>query len=153
MITSEVLLISGRIINVRRLGMFELDDVPKDIPAAYTVSILFAGGEVYEQQIDLSYSRPKPDKPFESCAENDAEYYDWREYYTWQDGLVHSRNQYEAYCDYCEQVASYIMRYCILTDDLSASEIVTEDWPKIYQAAFCPQVTMEDISASMRDNF
>ena len=152
MIKTTVPLLSGMEVEIRRLGMFELDDIPKDIPPAYTVSILFANGEVYQQQVDLATPRRKPTVPLEMCEKGSSDYYDWREYHTWQAGLLHAQEQYEAYCRYCEKIAEYIRETCVITD-VPSNEIVAEDWERIYKAALCPQVTMEDITAAMRLNF
>lgn len=152
MFTTSVTLVNDKTIDVRRLGMFEIDDIPKDIPGPYTVSILFDSGEVYEQPLDLTTPRRKPDKPFEDCEEKSSDWHDWREYYSWQEGLLHAQKQWEAYCDYCERVAVYIRQNCILTE-IDHDEIMVDDWPRIYRAALCPMVTMEDIAAAMRQNF
>lgn len=151
-ITTPVPLQCGESIQVRRLGMFELDDVPRDIPGPYTVTILFANGEVYEQALDLTVPRQRPTKPLEFCTEQDIEYYDWQDYLSWQQGLLHLQKQHEAYCNYLERIAAYIRQNCILTD-IDHNLITSDDWPHIYQSALCPQVTMEDIAAAMRNSF
>lgn len=134
------------------MGAFELDNVPKNLPGPYTVTILFANGTVYEQPFDLSEPRPQPDKPFELCDKSEVAYWDWQEYYRYQEGLLHLQKQHEAYCDYCERVAAYIRANCILTE-IDFTLITADDWRAIYHAAICPQVTMEDIAAAMRHSF
>ena len=149
---TEVVLLAGPKIEVRRLGMFELDDIPKDIPGPYTALIKFGNGEEYHQRVELTTPRNKPSGPFEGCEIGSADWHDWRDWYTWQEGLAHSRVQYEAYVEYCDRVATHITTTCILTK-IDHNLIVVEDWADIYAAALCPTVTMEDIAASLQLNF
>ena len=152
MVVTEVILQDGQSIQVRRLGMYELDKVEKDIPGPYTVTILLSNGEVYEQALDLTTPREKPKKPLDLCTKEDMEYYDWQDYLSWQEGLLHFHKQQEAYADYLNDLEAYIRDHCILTD-INHDDITSDDWPHIHQAALCPQVTMEDVAAAMRQTF
>lgn len=152
MTTTDITLSNNQIITIRRLGIFELDEaVPKDIPGPYTVTILFQDGEIYEQPFDTSIERVKPETSFEECEERTSDWYNWQEYFRYQEYGVHAQKQYEAYCDYCERTQTYIRQTCL--DDTDTTQITAEDWQAIYQAALCPQVTMEDIAAAMRQHF
>lgn len=152
MTITERTLSNNEIITVRRLGIFELDEaVPKDIPGPYTVTILFQDGEIYEQPFDTSVERVKPDTPFEQCEEKTSDWYNWQEYFRYQEYGIHAQKQYEAYSDYCERVQVYIRQHCL--DDADTTQITAGDWQAIYHAALCPQVTMEDIAAAMRQHF
>jgi len=148
-------------VTVRRLGLFELDEnVPRNIPGPYTVTILFADGSVYKQPYSLDRQPPiKPLLPQEEAQAGTPEYYAWQDYLRYQEAVLHLHEQYEAYADYCERVAAYIRQSCLEFRQVSASstqpelvegQILVEDWDKIYQAALCPQVSMEDIAAAMR---
>lgn len=172
---TDILCQNNFIVSVRRLGLFELsDNVPQDIPGPYTVTVLFANGQVYEQPFDTSREYPKPDKPLEDCEENSQEWFEWQEYLRYTEATeIHPRKVYEAYCKYCEDVADYIRQNCLVAIvpkwlgwlPIQArcvaskpfrhklNEITSADWREIHQAAFCPEVTMEDIAAEMRLTF
>ncbi|MEE9366582.1 MAG: hypothetical protein V3W44_07845, partial [Dehalococcoidales bacterium] len=68
MTVTIVSLTDGGSVEVRRLGMFELDDIPRDIEP-YTVPILFSSGVIYEQTYDYSEVREKPSIPLEEAEE------------------------------------------------------------------------------------
>lgn len=165
----------GYIISVRRLGLFELsDNLTNDIPGPYTVTVLFANGQVFEQPFDASIEYPRPDKPLEECEENTQEWYAWQDHLRYKEATeIHPRKVYEAYCDYCQRTAQYIRQKCLLAIvprwlgwlPLTARRIITplfrhkqdtiiaDDWRQIYQAVLCPELTMEDIAAEMRLTF
>lgn len=142
----------GAKIAVRRLALFELDKLERDIPGPYTVTYLFKSGQVYEKTWDMSQVYPKPETPLEACDEGSREWYDWQDYLRYEQGILHYQRQWAAYVDYCERVAAYIRDNCLDPDDLKHVYAV-EDWERVYQAAVCPQVKMEDLRAAARDHF
>lgn len=140
----------GGTIPVRRLGLFELDYIERDIPGPYTVTVLFASGEVYEQEFDMSRGRPAPDKPLEEVEGNTGDWYAWREHLRYQEAELHYKRQREAYSAYLDRIAAYILVNCIEPGD--RNKITTaEDYAAIYQAALCPQVSFEDIRTVTRN--
>lgn len=153
MITTDITLSDRNTITIRRLGLFELDDhIKRDIPPPYFVVISFASGESYKQPYDLTTPQPKPDKPLSECEENTQDWFAWREYMRYEAGLVHEQERYNAYVAYCEVVADYIARCCIVSD-IDRDSLMAEDWQRIHQAALCPAVEMEDIEAALASVF
>lgn len=144
-------LTDGESVEVRRLGMFELDDIPRDIKP-YTVPILFSNGVIYEQTYDYSQVREKPFTPFEEAEERTQVWYDWLSHLRYQDALTHRRRNNEAYADYCERVKDYILAYCV-TGDVLVSSLSHEDWQAILHAALCPHVTLEEVRAAVSVTF
>jgi len=135
MAVTAVTLESGQVVRVKRLGLFVIEhDIPRDVPGDYTVTVLFANGEIYEQPFDISVVREKPDKPFEDCQENTAEYYQWREYLRWQNGIVHYQSQIDALDRYFERVERYILDNCLSDDDRQLIE-TWQDFNSVYEAA------------------
>lgn len=139
---------------MRRLGLFEIDDIPKDIPGPYTYTVHLLGGDDYEMVYDIeaALERPpeKPPTPLEEAVAGEPEYYDWQNWLRHQEALAHQAKVYEAYADYCERVAVYVRKNC-LSDDVQIETVA--DWEVIYNAALCPQVTIEDIKIAMSQNF
>lgn len=150
MTDAGALLNSGGTISVRRLGLFELDYIERDIPGPYTVTVLFATGEVYEQEFDMSRERPQPDIPLEEAGEHTSAWYAWREYLRYQEATLHYKLQREAYAAYLERIASYILKNCVEAGD--RARITTgEDYQAVYHAALCPQVSFDDIRGATRN--
>ena len=149
---TTVPLTDGGSVEVRRLGMFELDDVPKDIPGPYTVPILFSSGVIYEQTYDYSQVREKPDTPLEEVEEGTMAWYDWQSYLRYQDALTHRRKMSEAYADYCERIKTYILATCV-TGDVLVSALSHEDWQAILHSALCPQVSLQEVRAAISVSF
>jgi hypothetical protein len=139
---------------VRRLGLFEIDDIPKDIPGPYTYTVHLLGGDDYEMPYDvneaLANPPPQPKIPVEDAVAGEPEYYDWQEWLRFQSALAHQAEMYECYAEYCERVAVYVRENCL--PDGVAIETV-DDWEMIYNAALCPQVSVDDIRAAMSHNF
>lgn len=139
---------------MRRLGLFEIDDISKDIPGPYTYTVYLLGGDDYEMTYDIEATlETPPEKPsiaLEEAIAGEPEYYDWQNWLRHQEALAHQAKIYEAYAEYCERVAEYIRANC-LPDGVEIDN--ADDWSLIYHAALCPQVTMEDIQAAMSHTF
>jgi hypothetical protein len=153
MLTS-VTLSNGQTANVKRLGLFELDDyVTKDIPPEFTYTVHLMSGRDVEVKYNLGEvdeEPPPPGLPYDECDEGTPEYYQWQSVFRHRQALEHEQARLDAYAEYCQQVATYIRQTCI-PDGLAVS--TPDDWDKIYHAALCPQVKMEDIGAALRVSF
>lgn len=139
---------------MRRLGLFEIDDIPRDIPGPYTYTVHLLGGDDYEMTYDIEAALEtppeKPPMPLEAAIAGEPEYYDWQNWLRHQEALAHQAKVYEAYADYCERVEVYICKNCLDGDVVIDN---ADDWTLIYHAALCPQVTMEDIQGAMTHTF
>jgi hypothetical protein len=149
---TEVTLSDGQKAKVKRLGLFEIDDIPKNIPSGYTYTIHLFGGDQYEMAYDIeaALENPpvKPALPLEEATPGEPEYYQWQDWLRYQEALIYQSTVYEAYADYCERVAEYIRSECF------EGEIETiEDWEIIYNAALTPQVTIGEIRDAMTNTF
>lgn len=136
MAETAVTLSNGQTIQVKRLGLFELDsEIDKShLIEPYTVTVMFANGTIYEQPFDVSIVRDKPDKPFEECEEKTAEYYQWQEYMRWQQGFVYYQKQIDAMSAYFADIEAYILDNCLSADDAKQLE-TWQDFDAVYQAA------------------
>lgn len=128
---------------------------------------------VYDIEEVLQSPPEKPSIPLEDALGGEPEYYQWQEWLRFQEALTHQAKVYEGYAEYCERVSDYIRANCLFiqTIDLgngygekigeNYSEAIkyglvnetADDWELIYNTALCPQVTIEDIKASMAQNF
>lgn len=150
-----VTLSDGQPCKVRQLGLFELNGKGREVPGPYKYSLLLATGQIIEDEYDLralDYTPRPPDKPAEEIKPNSLDWYDLQEYETYLAALAHEKVRIESYHGYVQDVIDYILAHCLSADD--TTRIVTPgDWDAVYQAALVPQLTMEVISATLRDSF
>jgi len=151
-----VILDSGETIEVRRLRIFELDQVegiPEKFMGEYTVDIMLRGGnKTYRQLFDLSTPRTPPETHFWEVEEKSQDWYNWRSYFRYMEGFLYYAAQHEELLLYRKRIAKFIFNNCIKEED--HEKIVTpQDYVKVYLSALCPEVTMEDLRAAARDSF
>ena len=151
---TEVELSNGQKAKVRRLGLFEIDDIPREIRGPYTYTVHLLGGDSYDMvyDIDDALNDPpkKPDTPLEEAEAGNPEYYQWQEWLRFEEAKAHQAKMYEDYATYCERIAAYIRANC-LPDEIEVE--TAADWELIYHAALCPQVSIEDIRQSISHTF
>ena len=144
MYNTDILTDAGNTITVRRLRLFELDmEVPRPRPEPYTVTIRAYGGE-FQQVFNLSIPREEPAIPFEDCDESMREWYDWREYYRYKQGILYYKQVIEVLANYFESVAVYILKNCVPETEWDLIE-TEDDWNKVYAVALCPEVEFDDL--------
>lgn len=152
---TEVPLSDGKPCQVRRLGLFELDDIRLDTLGPFTFKDKTLTGETFDIEYDgAQWVAPpeKPDKPLADIEPESEEWYDYREAQLYEGWVNHERRRIEDVIGYCNQVAAYILDNAISNED--RHRIYTEsDWEAIHHAALTPQVSMEDIAAVLRDTF
>lgn len=124
--------------------MFELDmEVSRPRPQPYTVEIDAFGG-TFRQVFNLTVPREEPPIPLNECEEKSKEWYDWREHLRYKQGILYYKDVIDVLMEYHEKIAIYIHQNCIPEEHWA--DIVTEDdWDKVYKAALCPEVEMEDL--------
>jgi hypothetical protein len=141
----------GEVVSIRRLGLFEIDSVEKNIMGPYTYTLKLGQGKEYEVPFDLSEKREEPKTPLNKVKEGTQVYYEWQEYLRYKEALAHHNKQLESYAAYCEKVFDYIKDTCLKVDDYKV--LTDEDWEVIYKMVLNPFVSIEEITAAMRDNF
>jgi hypothetical protein len=140
---------------VRRLGLFELDGVGREILGPYRYSLLLATGMVVEDTYDLralTYTPTKPDKPANEIEQGSAEWFQLQDFDTYTAALAHEKLRIESYEGYVSDIAAYILNNCLSQDDRNRV-INASDWDTVYTAAIVPQLTEEGIAATLRDTF
>lgn len=140
---------------VRVLGLYELDNKGRAILGPYCYSILMATGQIKEDEyrLDLLDEIPKkPDKPENEIEPNSYEWYQLREWETYQAALAHESKRYESYEDHNSDIAHYILDNCLEPEDRNRV-ITPDDWRKVQAAAIVPQLTEEVIADTLRNTF
>lgn len=151
----EVTLSGGYVAKVKRLPLFALDKIRVEPLGPYTYEIVAVNGEKYTVPYDGSTWDKPPEKPTfdeRGLQEGGDEWFQWVEYHRYQAWLVHEEKRSQIMVEYAQSVAQYIMDHAI--DEETQDHIFTdEDWGKIHTAALVPEVTEEDLSATLRTTF
>lgn len=140
---------------VRRLALFELDNVGREVLGVYRYTLLLASGQFTDDEYDiraLDYTPTRPDIPVEQIQPNSPEWYQLQDFDTYTAALAHEKLRIESYEGYVSDIAQYILTHCLSSND--ANRIITaEDWDKIQLAALVPQLTEEGVAACLRTTF
>lgn len=150
-----VTLAAGGLCKVRQLGLFELDNVGREILGIYRYSLLLATGQIVEDEYDLralDYTPTPPDVPASDIKQGTDEWYQLEEYQTYLAALAHEKLRVESYEGYVNDITAYILGNCLQAEDRNR---LTEpgDWDLVYSAALVPQLTLEGVAACLRDTF
>lgn len=144
----QVLLSDDKPIEVRRLGIFELDDLTPEPypPFTYKFEIL---GETKEAIFDYrSFDEPPPYA--EKCEENDSNFDAYWNYMMYQAALLYESKKMDHVAQFNELVAKYILEHCV---DEPNRIVEPEDWFKVYEAALVPQLTIEVIAKTLQKTY
>lgn len=150
-----VTLSDGNSCKVRQLGLFELDNVGREVLGPYKYSLLLATGQVVEDTYDiraLTYTPTKPDMAVEEIKPGMPEYDQLLDYETYLAALAHEQKRIESYEGYVNDVAQYILHNCLSPEDRNRI-VEPGDWDAVYQAALVPQLTEVGVAACLRDTF
>ena len=146
---------SGFYIQVRRLTLYELDNVQFNDQGQFTYTYELSGGKTKEAFYDISqWPEPPmaPTVPKEACDPNSMEAALWRVYDLYQSALLHRIRQVEAAENYAHSVARYILAHCVKDAD-RALVSTPADYELVYGAAICPEVSLTDIEAALATTF
>lgn len=158
---NTVFLSDGQPLVVRRLGLFELDDLtpPHLGPFTYKIKIVTSQNvpaQEHEAVFDISGYKVPPEKPDTSKgepAQGSAEWYQLLDWQLYQAAQEHERKREEAVVKYYGDVSRYVLENCI-EDSNAVHRIVTpEDWELVMQAALVEQVTVELLAKTLNDTY
>lgn len=154
----EVTFADGYIADVRRLGIFELDKIPKPDLGPYRYKLKVYGGEVLELEYDpFSFEEEgkepprKPNTPESEIKPDSPEAYAWRDWNRHEAALLHHELRLKAMHLYFEAIASYIIGHCL--DKEAIIHLSEADWPLVYEIALVEPVTMDLIDRALRDTY
>lgn len=154
-----VTLSDGDDLEVRTLGIFELDVIERQIIGPYTYPVELLGDVIKEKKWDIGqYERlgrdppSKPETPEHLIEEGTEEWYQLRDWKRYGTALWHREQQAESAAKYYEDIVSYILQECVPREAIR--RIVTQDdWRKVYVAALVPPLTMQLIIHTLRSTY
>jgi hypothetical protein len=147
----EVTLSDGQPVQVRVLGLFELDTVGPEIPGPYRYQVLTWTGRVYE----IEYTPPDepPEKPdAEEPEPRSLEWHQLQDYETYQAWLAHEADRVRAIEQWLENCAHYVLERCLEQEDRERI-IEPEDYHAVHEAALVPRLRKEDIAQALAQTF
>lgn len=150
-----VILSDGLPCKVQQLGLFQLDNVGREVLGPYQYSLLLATGVVVTDTYDiraLTYTPTPPDIPASEVKPNSPEWYQLQEFETYRAALAYEKVRAESYEGYVNDIAAYILANCVEPDDQKRI-ISPEDWDKIHLAAVVPELTMEGLADCLAATF
>lgn len=149
------MLADGAPCKVRQLGLFELDNVGREILGIYRYSLLLATGQIVEDEYDLralDYTPTPPDMPANEIKQGTDEWYQLEEYQTYLAALAHEKLRVESYEGYVNDITAYILGNCLQVEDRKRLT-QPEDWDVVYSAALVPQLTIEGVADTLKSTF
>ena len=146
---------SGFYIQVRRLTLYELDNVQFNDQGQFTYTYELSGGKTKEAFYDIS-QWPEPPRapavPEQACDTLSMEASLWKVYNLYQSALLHRIKQVEAAENYAHSVARYILAHCVKDVDRALVNNA-EAYELVYGAAICPEVSLTDIETALAQTF
>lgn len=151
-----VILSDGQPCKVRRLGLFELDGVGREILGPYRYSLLLATGQIVEDTYDLralTYTPTKPDMPVKDIKPGTPEYDQLLDFDTYTAALAHEQKRIESYEGYVNDIAQYILHNCLIPEDRNRIVEPGDDWDTVYMAVTVPQLTESGVAETLKSTF
>jgi len=151
----EIKLSNGEIIDIKKIGIFDLDQlVPATIgPFTYISEIL---GVEYDIEFDPRKFKVAPTLPEIKDGEKVVAYTPkwWQitEYNLYHAALTHETKKQEGIIKFYESVKEYIFTNCIKAVDRSKIK-TTADWLAVYSAVLVEQLTLEKIAQTLNETF
>ncbi len=152
MASTVVELSGGQEVEVRQLGVFELDSFDPDPLGPFT----YMGHTLGQGDVEIEYdgskweSPPaKPENP--DPEERSPEWFELREYEAYYAWIAHENKRMAAAAEFHNEVAEHILSTCLNGD--REKMVTEEDWSLVHSAALVPQLTQEDVAAALRITF
>lgn len=142
-------------IPVKRLGIFELDNLTPEPIGYFTYKMKALTGNEYDVEFDPSlYDEPptKPEQLESEIEEGTPEWYQLMDWQLYQGAMLHEKKRRELVNEYKETVAKYILNRCVSEND---QKLITtqEDWENVYNAALVPQLTIELLTETLNKTY
>lgn len=144
--------VPGGVVEVSPTAPPELDfHVPYNPPPKFVVKVDVEGSSV---SWDYDYSQPAPDRPPESYKDatpGTVEYAQWKMWTRHQQALAARRDRIDYDYDYAKRVTEWVLTNKVKV--VGEAEITADKYPDILAASVLPELTMEEISATLADIF
>lgn len=156
----EPILSDGEIIETRTLGIFDLDNVPKDFLGPFTYQMKLLGGDVKEAEYDISRyeetgTEPPemPDVPESEIVEESNEWYQMRDAQRYQAAELHGIRRLERVAAYADNAVAYILREGVVNQADIKRIVTEEDWELVYVSILIPQLSKKILADALSFTF
>lgn len=145
--------VTGGKIKVRRLGIFELENVESNIPGVFTYEVTI-GDEKHRAIYDRSKLKKIPEEPTNLNPEkNTKEYGELIQYNLYIASIAHDEERKEKRYEYYRKVIKYILDYALVSRVDENKIITEEDADKVYKIALVPRLTKEILAHTLRETY
>jgi len=155
MVTTTITLSDGGPCEVKRLGIFDMDNVGPTLVGPFIYKVKMADGQEVEVAYDLSnITRPPqhPGVPENEIEEGSPTWYALLDYQTYMMALAHERTRIESAIDHIKEKSRYIVEACLINDDIERI-LTRDDYLKVLAAALVPELTPEIFSDTLNTHF
>jgi hypothetical protein len=155
MVTTTITLSDGGPCEVKRLGIFDMDNVGPALVGPFVYTFKMADGKEVEVAYELGNITNPPQHP--GVPENEIEegtptWYALLEYQTYTMAIEHERNRINSAIDHIMEKSRYIVERALSDDDIE--RIATkDDYLGVLRAALVPELTPEIIADTFNKHF
>ena len=149
----EIQLTSGDIVNVKKIGIFDLDELVPESLGKFTHKYEIMGIE-YDMEFDPRKFEEAPERPMvteELIPQSDL-WWKVQEYNLYHAALAHESKKQDQIIKFYDAVKDYILTTCISPSD-KAKIKTAEDWKRIYEGSLVERLTMELIIETLDKTF
>ena len=155
MVTTTITLSDGGPCEVKRLGIFDMDNVGPALVGPFVYTVKMADGKEVEVAYELgNITRPPqhPGVPENEIDEGTPTWHALLDYQTYTMAVAHERNRIMSMIDHIMEKSRYIVESALSEDDIE--RIYTrDDYLAVLQAALVPQLTPEILADTFRNHF
>lgn len=150
-----VRLSDGEPCDVKRLGIFDMDNVGPGLLGPFVYTFTMANGQVVEEEYDLQrFTTPPqhPGVPENEIVDHSPTWYQLLEWQTYKSAILYEKKRIRSMIEYVMENSRHIVELALEEDDISRIQ-TDEDMLQIVEAAMVPQLTMEILADSFKRHF
>jgi hypothetical protein len=155
MVTTTITLSDGGPCEVKRLGIFDMDNVGPALvgPFVYTVTML--DGQEVDAEFDLrkiTHPPQHPGIPENEIDEGTPAWHALLNYQTYMMALAHERKRLESMVEHIMEKSAYVVDSALEASDVERI-LTQDDYLKVLEAALVPELSPEVLADTFNNHF
>ena len=141
--------------NVKRLGIFDLDNAGPSLLGPFVYTFTMAGGQVVEEEYDIRrFSQPPqhPGVPENEIIDHSPTWYALLEWQTYKSAVMYEKKRIESMVAHVMEISRFIVERALEEEDITRVQM-EEDFLAIVEVALVPQITPELLADVFRRHF
>ena len=155
MVTTTITLSDGGPCEVKRLGIFDMDNVGPALVGPFVYTIKMLDGQEVDVEYDLrKITRPPqhPGVPENEIDEGTPTWHALLDYQTYTMAVAHERKRLNSAVDVIMEQSRYVVDSAMRDEDIERV-LTREDYLAVLAAALVPELTPEVIADSFKNHF